>query len=109
LTAIEQSNGGIGLVTAALVEKGNICSRSDPKCSLSRQAAYNFRFGGTTLTPSTTVLHLLYSICQGKVEMSPLWQSRNVVFCLGLSGLHVNLRVPVKRRRALLASNPIKE
>jgi hypothetical protein len=49
------------------------------------------------------------SSCQGKVEMSPLWQSRNVVFCLGLSGLHVNLRVPVKRRRALLASNPIKE
>jgi hypothetical protein len=41
--------------------------------------------------------------------MSPLWQSRNVVFCLGLLGVHVSLRVPVKRRRALLTSNPIKE
>jgi hypothetical protein len=28
---------------------------------------------------------------------------------LGLSGVHVNLRVPVRRRRALLVSNPIKE
>jgi hypothetical protein len=48
-------------------------------------------------------------LCQGKVEMSPFWQSRNVPFSLGLCGLHVNLRAPVKRRRALLASNPIKE
>jgi hypothetical protein len=47
--------------------------------------------------------------CQGKVEMSPFWQSRNVPFSLGLCGQHVNLRAPVKRRRALLASNPIKE
>src|SRR5438876_570137 len=44
--------------------------------------------------------------CQGKVEMSPSWQSRNVPFCLRLSEVHVNVRVPVKRRRALLASNP---
>src|SRR5437016_5488962 len=48
-------------------------------------------------------------VCQSKVEMSPPWQSRNVAFGLGLSGVHGNLRVPVKRRRALLASNPIKE
>ena len=41
--------------------------------------------------------------------MSPLWQSRNVPFSLALGGVHVNLRVPVKRRRAMLASNPIKE
>src|SRR4051794_19643376 len=27
--------------------------------------------------------------CQGKVEMSPRWQSRNVPFCPGLSGVHV--------------------
>ena len=47
--------------------------------------------------------------CQGKVEMSPRWQSRNVPFCPGLSEVHVNLRVPVKRRRALVATNPIKE
>ena len=37
------------------------------------------------------------------------WQSRNVVFCRGFSRVHVNLRVPVKRRRALVATNPIKE
>ena len=48
-------------------------------------------------------------LCQGKVEMSPSWQSRNVPFCLGLCGVRGILRVPVKRRRALLASNPIKE
>ena len=47
--------------------------------------------------------------CQGKVEMSPSWQSRNVPFCLGLWKVHVNLRVPVKRRRALVATNPIKD
>src|SRR5205814_3713440 len=47
--------------------------------------------------------------CQGKVEMSPPWQSRNVAFSLDALGVRVNLRVPVKRRRALLASNPIKE
>ena len=50
-----------------------------------------------------------YLVCQGKVEMSPSRQSRNVPFSLGLGGVHVNLRVPVKRRRAMLASNPIKE
>ena len=47
--------------------------------------------------------------CQGKIEMSPSQQSRNVPFSLGLSGVRVNLRVSVKRRRALLASNPIEE
>ncbi len=47
--------------------------------------------------------------CQRKVEMSPRWQSRNVPFCLGLFGVHVILRLPVKRRRAMLASNPIEE
>ena len=48
-------------------------------------------------------------LCQGKVEMSPSRQNRNVPFSLDLGGVHVNLRVPVKRRRAMLASNPIKE
>jgi hypothetical protein len=47
--------------------------------------------------------------CQGKVEMSPRWQNRNVPFGLGLLGAHVILRLPVKRRRAMLASNPIEE
>jgi len=48
-------------------------------------------------------------VCQGNVEMSCLWQSRNVAFPLGLSGVRVILRVPVKRKRAKLASNPIEE
>jgi hypothetical protein len=49
------------------------------------------------------------AFCRGKVEMSYRWQSRNVVFCLGRSGASVILRVPVKRRRALVATNPIEE
>jgi hypothetical protein len=53
--------------------------------------------------------NLLSSLCQGKIEMSPRWQNRNVPFGLGLLGVHVNLRLPVKRRRAMLASNPIEE
>ena len=40
--------------------------------------------------------------CQCKVEMSCVRQSRNVAFSLVLSEMHVNLLVPVKRRRALL-------
>jgi hypothetical protein len=55
------------------------------------------------------LLQHLLKHCQGKVEMSPSRQNRNVPFSLGLGGVHVNLRVPVKRRRAMLASNPIKE
>jgi hypothetical protein len=51
----------------------------------------------------------LASLCQGKVEMSPSRQSRNVVFVLGLLEMRVSLRVPVKRRRALVATNPIEE
>jgi hypothetical protein len=42
-------------------------------------------------------------------EMSYSLQSRNVLFCLIAAGVHGSLGVPVKRRRALLASNPIKE
>ena len=41
--------------------------------------------------------------------MSCSWQSRNVVFGLGIGGVHVTLLVPVKRRRALVATNPIEE
>jgi hypothetical protein len=47
--------------------------------------------------------------CQGKVEMSYSLQSRNVLFCRGGERVHVILAMPVKRRRAMLASNPIKE
>ena len=47
--------------------------------------------------------------CRGKVEMSPRWQSRNVPFSPGLLGVRVTLLVPVKRRRALVATNPIEE
>ena len=41
--------------------------------------------------------------------MSYSWQSRNVAFSLGLLGVRFMLRLPVKQRRALLASNSIKE
>src|SRR4051812_14916715 len=47
--------------------------------------------------------------CRGKVEMSPSWQSRNVVFCLSWRGVHVILPVPVRRRREIPASNPVEE
>ena len=47
--------------------------------------------------------------CQGKVKMSPSWQSRNVAFTPSVDETHVMLDLPVKRRRALLASNPIEE
>jgi hypothetical protein len=53
--------------------------------------------------------HFEYFRCQRKVEMSYSLQSRNVLFCLIAAGVHGSLGVPVKRRRALLASNPIKE
>ena len=39
----------------------------------------------------------------------PRAQSKNVPFCPGLGEVHVNLCMPVKRRRAMLASNPIEE
>jgi hypothetical protein len=48
-------------------------------------------------------------LCQGKVEMSYSLQSRNVLFCRGGERVHVILAMPVKRRRAMLASNPIEE
>ena len=47
--------------------------------------------------------------CQGKVEMSYSLQSRNVLFCRGGDGVRVILAMPVKRRRAMLASNPVEE
>ena len=47
--------------------------------------------------------------CQGKIEMSPSQQSRNVPCWPNQPGVRVNLLVPVKQRRALLASNPIEE
>src|SRR3974390_626511 len=47
--------------------------------------------------------------CQRKVEMSYSLQSRNVRFSPGGVRVRGSLGVPVKRRRAMLASNPIKE
>src|ERR1022692_2713476 len=47
--------------------------------------------------------------CQGKVEMSYSLQSRNVRFCGAGERVRVILTMPVKRRRAMLASNPIEE
>jgi len=41
--------------------------------------------------------------------MSPSQQSRNVPFLANRLRVRVMLRLPVKRRRAMLASNPIKE
>ena len=46
--------------------------------------------------------------CQRKVEMSPSVQSRNVPFGTPRLGVRVTLVLPVKRRRALVAANPIK-
>ena len=40
--------------------------------------------------------------------MSPSVQSRNVPFAAPHLRVRVNLPVPVKRRRALVATNPIK-
>ena len=47
--------------------------------------------------------------CQRKVEMSYSLQSRNVRFLPGGARGRGSLGVPVRRRRAMLASNPIKE
>src|ERR1039458_3648135 len=47
--------------------------------------------------------------CQGKVEMSYSLQSRNVRFCGAGERVRVILTMPVKRRRAMLARNPIWE
>ena len=47
--------------------------------------------------------------CQGKVEMSYSLQSRNVLFPKAGEEVHVSLIPSVKRRRAMLASNPIED
>jgi len=49
------------------------------------------------------------ALCQGKIEMSPSRQSRNVAFGLGHWRVPVILRLPVKRRRALVATNLLEE
>src|SRR5690349_15821513 len=66
-------------------------------------------FGTGTAGPNNNSINPLVYACQGKVEMSPSWQSRNVPFCPVAGRARVILRLPVKRRRALLASNPIEE
>src|SRR4051794_6846150 len=79
-----------------------------------------FDFVGMTLpplgwNPAGIIYHDRFQVkgeiasCQGKVEMSPRWQSRNVPFSPSCRGVRDILRVPVKRRRAMLASNPIEE
>jgi hypothetical protein len=47
--------------------------------------------------------------CQGKAEMSYPLQNRNVRFCPAGKGARVIPTTPVKRRRAMLASNPIED
>jgi hypothetical protein len=61
------------------------------------------------LLPNWPLVNASLKKCRGKVEMSPCWQSRNVAFSPGVLRIHVSLSLPVKRRRAMLASNPIKE
>src|SRR5262249_24284592 len=63
------------------------------------------------LIPSCEVLlgGIRRSWCQRKVEMSYSLQSRNVLFSRGGEKVGVMLPVPVKRRGAMLASNPIEE
>jgi len=70
---------------------------------------YEAYHGHEILSPLVREISWTKNLCQGKVEMSPRWQSRNVPFCLELLGARDILRSPVKRRRAMLASNPIKE
>src|SRR6266851_3756158 len=64
--------------------------------------------GFANINIPVNVLQGLSYRCQGKVEMSPSRQIRNVVFGPCIPEMHVNLRAPVKRRRAMLASNPIR-
>ncbi|MGI8989273.1 MAG: hypothetical protein ACR2I2_06785, partial [Bryobacteraceae bacterium] len=56
------------------------------------------------LAPSLLRAMLLLLECQGQVEMSYSRPSRNVLFGSRLPGVHVSLVVPVKRRRALVAT-----
>jgi hypothetical protein len=49
------------------------------------------------------------AVCQRKVEMSSSLQSRNVLFGWAIREKDGKLWLPATRRRALLASNPIKE
>jgi hypothetical protein len=50
-----------------------------------------------------------YLDCQGKVETSASQQSRTFRFRVATREVRGSLGVPVKRRRAMLASNPIEE
>jgi len=54
---------------------------------------------GSTITHRREINQLEIAACQGKVAISPPWQSRNVAFSLDALGVRVNLRVPVKRER----------
>ena len=47
--------------------------------------------------------------CQGKVEMSPFQQSRNVPFCPCLSRVHVNLRMAGEAETGSAGEQPVKE
>ena len=43
------------------------------------------------------------------LSAAPNFQERNVVFWAGLGRVRVSLVLPVKQRRALVATNPIEE
>jgi hypothetical protein len=65
----------------------------------------DWRAASTAFAPSMNATRK----CQRKVEMSYSLQSRNVRFWPGGVRGRGSLAVPVKRRRAMLASTPIKE
>jgi hypothetical protein len=48
-------------------------------------------------------------MCQGKVESSAFQQSRKFRFLVSTAKVRVKLALPVKRRRDLVATNPIEE
>src|ERR1035437_9457538 len=87
------------------------CSAGGMTCRLGMDGMFGqlYHGDGSNVSKSGAICRAGRFRCQGKVEMSPSRQNRNVPFSLGVGGVHVNLRVPVKRRRAMLASNPIKE
>src|SRR5262245_43958028 len=68
-----------------------------------------FLYGGYVGHSCLRAQHEGAAGCQRKVEMSYSLQSRNVLFSRAGERVRVTLPVSVKRRRAMLASNPIEE
>src|ERR1022692_234001 len=88
-----------------LARASRLCRRSKP--SIFPSSSSSCRTASTRRY--CAVPFVAFSHCQGKVEMSYSLQSRNVRFCGAGERVRVILTMPVKRRRAMLASNPIEE